>query len=175
MDIPDGVFKLGPDTATLAVRTGRTGAAAKAGHNLLLHVTTWEATLTVAGGTASITLEADGSSLVVIEGTGGMQSLGDDDRASIKQTIDDEVLRCAPIAFRSTAASASASGLAVEGELTIGTTPRPIAFTVMLVDGSIAASATLRQTDFGIKPYSTLFGALKVVDEVEVSIAGSTA
>jgi hypothetical protein len=28
----------------------------------------------------------------------------------------------------------------------------------------------IRQTDYGIKPYSTLFGALRVVDEVEVRI-----
>jgi hypothetical protein len=28
----------------------------------------------------------------------------------------------------------------------------------------------IKQTDWGMKPYSTLFGALKVVDEVEVSL-----
>jgi hypothetical protein len=35
-------------------------------------------------------------------------------------------------------------------------------------DGQIAGGATLKQTDWGIKPYSGLFGALKVADEVEV-------
>ena len=37
------------------------------------------------------------------KGTGGMQALGDDDKANIHQTIDDEVLKRRDIAFRSTA------------------------------------------------------------------------
>ena len=36
------------------------------------------------------------------EGTGGMQALGDDDKANIHQTIDDEVLKRRDIMFRST-------------------------------------------------------------------------
>ena len=75
--------------------TGRTGAAAKAGHNLLLHVTG-------VGGDArgraddrrsSLVLDADATSLRVREGTGGMQALDDDDKANIEQTIDDEILQ----------------------------------------------------------------------------------
>jgi hypothetical protein len=31
----------------------------------------------------------------------------------------------------------------------------------------------VRQSDWGIKPYSALFGALKVRDEVEVSLDGT--
>ena len=73
------------------MRTGRTGAAAKAGHDLLIHVIGWEATLEV-GDDASIVLEVDPTSLRVRDGTGGMQPLGYEDKASIEQTIDDEVL-----------------------------------------------------------------------------------
>ena len=40
-------------------------------------------------------------------------------------------------------------------------------------DGAFSAVAVVKQTDWGMKPYSTLYGALKVVDEVEVSLAGS--
>ena len=36
--------------------------------------------------------------------------------------------------------------------------------------GQLRAVAVVRQTDWGMKPYSTLFGALKVVDEVEVRV-----
>ena len=35
----------GPENATLTVRTKRTGAASKAGHDLLIEVTSWSATL----------------------------------------------------------------------------------------------------------------------------------
>ena len=85
------------------MRTGRTGAAAKAGHDLLIDVTAWQATLEVGEAQTSLVLEADATSLRVREGTGGMQALGDDDKASIEQTIDDEVLKRQGIAFRSTA------------------------------------------------------------------------
>ena len=53
------------------------------------------------GGT-SMELTADATSLRVIEGTGGIQALGDEDVASIHQTIDDEVLKRQDISFRST-------------------------------------------------------------------------
>ena len=104
MSLQTGTYKLGPDDGTLSVRTGRTGAAAKAGHDLLIHVTAWEATLAVGDDPAatSIELDADATSLRVREGTGGMQSLGDDDKANIQQTIDDDVLKRQAITFRST-------------------------------------------------------------------------
>ena len=35
----------GPDNASLRIRTGRTGGAAKAGHDLLIEVESWQATL----------------------------------------------------------------------------------------------------------------------------------
>ena len=97
MPIQAGTHKLGPENGTLTVRTTRTGAAAKAGHNLVIDVTAWQATLEVGEDPAqtSIVLDADATSLRVREGTGGMQALGDDDKASIEQTIDDDVLRAA--------------------------------------------------------------------------------
>ena len=91
----------GPENARLTVRTGRSGAAAKAGHDLLIEVTAWSGTLDPDGDPA-VTLSADPRSLRVLEGTGGMQALDDDDRAGIEQTIDDEVLKGAAIEFRST-------------------------------------------------------------------------
>ena len=52
---------------------------------------------------SSAGVTADPASLQVREGHGGMQALGDDDKANIAKTIDDEVLPGArPIAFRST-------------------------------------------------------------------------
>ena len=35
-------------------------------------------------------------------------------------------------------------------------------------DGRVTGSAIVSQTALGMKPYSTLFGALKVADEVKV-------
>jgi polyisoprenoid-binding protein YceI len=174
MAIPAGTYTLGPENGTLAVRTGRAGAAAKAGHDLLIHVTAWSATLEIGAdpGLTRIALDADTTSLRVREGTGGVQALGDDDRANIEQTIDGEVLERKPIEFRSTAVRAADDHrIDVEGDLTIVGRTAPIAVDVVVAeDGRLRASAVVKQTAWGIKPYSTLFGALKVADEVEVEL-----
>jgi polyisoprenoid-binding protein YceI len=168
-----GTYELGPDDGTLLVRTGRTGAAAKAGHDLVIHVTAWRATFRLGDdpGDTSIELDADAGSLRVREGTGGMQSLGDDDKANIESTIDDEVLKGRAITFRSTAVTGADGTLEVQGELTLADTTRPVGFDLAVGDdGRLHAVAVVKQTDFGMKPYSALFGALKVADDVRVEI-----
>jgi hypothetical protein len=140
----------GPHNATLTVHTKRGGAAARAGHDLTILVERWKAT--VEG--EEIDFEADSSSLRVIEGTGGAFSLGDEEKAAIKQTIDEEILKGAPITYRG-------------GELTLNGVTRPIAYRF---DGS-EGRAEIKQTDFKIKPYSALFGTLKVADVVEVKVS----
>src|SRR4051812_38866796 len=104
-----GLHELGPENGTLTVRTGRSGAAAKAGHDLLIDVTAWSATID-AGERPTVALDADAPSLRVREGTGGIQALADDDKQNIRQTIDDEILRRGAITFRSTAVETSEDG-----------------------------------------------------------------
>lgn len=173
-----GSYSLGPDCATLKVKTGKTGAAAKAGHDLDIRVSTWSAQLELAAdpGASSLSLSADSRSLRVLAGSGGMQSLGDDDRANIEKTIDDEVLKGGPISFRSTAvhAGAGAGMLHVHGELNLLGRSGPVEFALRIDDdGHFAAAATVVQTAFGMKPFSALFGTLKVSDAVEVSVDGT--
>jgi YceI-like domain len=172
MRLQTGTHTLGPENGTLLVRTGRTGAAAKAGHDLLLEVTAWRATLVVGPeGAERVTLEADGASLRVREGTGGMQKLDDDDKASIEQTIDDEVLKRQPIAFRSATLTETDRGVRAHGELTLLGTTRALAVDIAAEDdGALAASAVVTQSEWGLSPYSTLFGALKVADDVRVEL-----
>jgi polyisoprenoid-binding protein YceI len=169
--IEPGTHRFGPSNATLSVQTRRGGAAAKAGHDLLLHVTAWEGTLTIGadGAPAAAELSADATSLRVRSGTGGMKALGEDDKANIHQTIDDEVLERRDIAFR----SSSVQGTRVEGELTLGTTTHPLELELPVDgEGAVSGRATVRQSDWGMKPYSALFGTLKVLDEVEVALEG---
>ncbi|HYH90475.1 MAG TPA: YceI family protein [Solirubrobacteraceae bacterium] len=168
-----GIHRLGPDNATLSVHTKRGGAAAKAGHDLELQVTSWQATLDLDAGSAELT--ADATSLRVRKGSGGMQALGDEDKANIHQTIDDEVLARQNVTFRSTRMERAEDGsrLSIEGDLTLAGTTQPIAFDVAVGDdGTLRASAVVTQTRWGMKPYSALFGALKVLDDVEVVLEG---
>lgn len=176
MPIGHGTYNLGPDNARLVVNTTRTGTAARAGHDLAIEVTSWSARVEFGAKGVSAMLSADGGSLRVIEGHGGMKGLDDDDRANIRQTIDDEVLKSTPIEFRSSDVELSAEGdrLVVHGELEMSGVRHPLSFELSVAaPGRLAGSATIRQTDWGIKPYSALFGALKVADEVEVTIDGA--
>jgi hypothetical protein len=158
----------GPENARLTVRTGRKGAIAKAGHDLLIEVTAWSATLDPDADPA-IVLSADPRSLRVLEGTGGIQELDDDDRSGIDQTIDAEILQGAPIEFRSTRFDGVPGR--VEGELELAGGRAPVGFDLAAGgDGGLTGRATVKQSDWGMKPYTTLFGTLKVADEVEVAV-----
>jgi polyisoprenoid-binding protein YceI len=177
MSIAPGTYNLGPENAELLVHTGRRGGAAKAGHDLVIEVTKWNATFELAEDPAasSVSLTADGGSLRVREGHGGVAKLGDDDKQGITQTIDEEILHGGAIEFRSTAVEpgAEAGQLRVKGELELVGATRPVEFELMLTDaGHLTGEATLTQGNWGMKPYSTLFGALKVADEVKVTVAG---
>jgi polyisoprenoid-binding protein YceI len=99
-----------------------------------------------------------------------MQERGPDDIANIDQTIHDEVLGGREITFRSTTVTIDGDRIRVDGELGIGERSGPIGFELAVGEaGALSASAVVKQSDWGIKPYSALFGALKVTDEVVVS------
>jgi polyisoprenoid-binding protein YceI len=147
-----------------------------AGHNLLIEVGDWSATLELGDEPqdSKIDLSADSSSLKVIEGTGGAMALEDEHKAAIKQTIEEEILNGAPIEFHSTAVKPSADGGSydVTGELELAGKREPVSFELVVgAEGTVSGSAIVKQTRWGIKPYSALFGTLKVVDEVTVEIA----
>jgi hypothetical protein len=172
MPVEPGTHTLGPDSGTITVLTGKGGAAAKAGHDLVIEVTKWRATLEVGEATA-IALTADARSLRVVKGTGGISPLGDEEKAGIAKTIDEEVLKGGAIEFRSSSVDVDAGGnrLDVQGELELLGFSHPLAFALEVGEpGRLTGSARFKQSDWRIKPFSTLFGTLKVADAVEVAI-----
>jgi hypothetical protein len=167
-----GTHVIGPENGTLAVLTGKGGAAAKAGHNLVLRVGRWSATLEVSEEIA-LELTADSRSLRVIKGTGGMMPLGPEEKAAIAQTINEDVLEGGEIAFRSSEVEAEEGGarLRVRGQLGLLGAWRETSFELAIgEDGRLAGNARIKQSDWGIKPYSALFGTLKVADVLDVVI-----
>ncbi|HEX6714649.1 MAG TPA: YceI family protein [Thermoleophilaceae bacterium] len=176
MPIGPGTYEFGPDSATLTVRTKKGGAAAKAGHDLELEVTSWNATLDL-GESSSASLTADSRSFRVVAGTGGAKPLGAEEKRAIPQTIDEEVLKGTAIEFRSSRVQMDRGGHSVdiEGELELFGTRRPVKFTLNAgFDGRLAGSAHVTQTEWGLEPYTALFGTLKVADDVEVEMRAST-
>ena len=173
MDLSDGTHRFGPDNASLQVRTYREGVAAKAGHDLIIAVTRWDATVEVADAW-TITLNADPGSLEVREGLRGVKPLTDKDRAEIRKTIGAKVLGTQPISFRSTHVRREDDRLTVEGELSMAGSTRPLTAQLTVGDGgAVSGTIPLTQSDWGIKPYRGLMGALKVRDEVDVVITPS--
>src|SRR4051794_37252269 len=139
-----------------------------------MEVTRWQATLE-AGESTAMALTADARSLRVVKGTGGISPLGDEEKAGIAQTIDEDVLKGGTIAFRSTRVDADGDRLDVHGELDLLGVTRPIGFALGVADdGRLTGSAQVKQSDWGIKPFSALFGTLKVADVVEVTIDART-
>jgi hypothetical protein len=177
MGIGPGTYRFGPDNgATLTVRTTKGGAAAKAGHDLEMEVTRWNATLQI-GDDAHAALTADSTSFKVLEGTGGVKPLDAEEKRAIPQTIDEEVLKGTPIEFKSSRVEVDRGGntVEVEGELDLFGARHPIAFRLNVgFNGRMAGSAHIKQTEWGLTPYSALFGTLKVDDDVEVEIRADT-
>jgi polyisoprenoid-binding protein YceI len=165
-----GTYELGPAAGRVAIRTGRAGIAARAGHDLLIEVTRWSARAVVAADLAatSVTAELDFGSLAVREGTGGAKPLTARDRADIEKTIS-KILGSGSATFTSTQVIPSAAGGAIEGTVTYRGRTQPVQLQVTTPgSGRCEGSATVAQTAFGITPYTGFFGALKLRDEVIV-------
>jgi polyisoprenoid-binding protein YceI len=170
-----GTFLLGPDSGRVLIKTGRAGLAARAGHDLTIEITRWSARVTVPDGGAAeaqISAELDLGSLAVREGTGGAKPLTDKDRRDIANTVR-KILGQGPAGFTSARiiVTEAASAGAIEGTLTLNSRSAPVRLQVTSAGpGRYRGGATIRQTDFGITPYTGFFGALKLRDEVGVVV-----
>jgi polyisoprenoid-binding protein YceI len=169
MALAAGTHTLGPDAGTLEIHTFRDGVAQKVGHDLIIDVGGWRAEVEVAEiGLHSVTLDVDTRSFTVREGRGGVKPLSDGDKAEVIKNIDEKVLRGEPVSFRSDGVETT-GGLTVRGQLTIVGTTRPTMFELELSDdGRVIGTLPVVQSEWGIKPYRALMGALKVRDELEV-------
>jgi hypothetical protein len=169
--IQPGTHKIGPNNGSLKVKTGKEGAAAKAGHDLVIGFGSWEATVE-GGDSPSISFTADPGSAEVLEGSGGAKPLTDKDKADIKKSITDKVLGTSPITFKSTSVEDNGGQIVVKGDLTIAGKTNSVSIPLSQSGGKLSGSVTLSQKDYGIKQFKALMGALKVSDQVEVLIEG---
>ena len=185
MAIAAGRYRLGPDLGRLLLRTGRDGLAAQAGHDLTIEVARWSGELTVAGQQpAELTVVIDLGSLVVVAGTGGIKPLTDRDRREILTTAG-KVLqtdrypqaRFVATGFEPDPARTGAAHWlgAVTGTVTIRDRSRPLRLEVSGGAGETGgrryrATATVVQSEYGIKPYTAFLGALRVRDAVDVEV-----
>ena len=169
------VMTLGPTTARLRLLTGVEGKAARLGHDLVLALDAWAGEATMAGqAPESLKLTAEVTSLRVESGTGGAKPLSDKDRDSIRKNALKAMHadRHPQVVFTSSSVDPAPDGYAVTGSLSIGGTERTVVLHLAVTDDpgglAIAARVPVKQTEHGVEPYSTMMGALRLRDEVEV-------
>lgn len=165
--------RIGPEWGRLVLRTSRAGIAAGAGHDLTIVVDRWSGVAALAEQplASSIEVTVQVATLRVLEGTGGVKPLSDRDKREIAQTarrlLDTD--RHPEARFVSTKVQESSGGGVIQGALTLRGRERPLELTVTaLGDGHYRAVASVRQSDYGIKPYTAFLGTLKLADEVQV-------
>jgi polyisoprenoid-binding protein YceI len=170
----EGNYDLGPASGRLLVRTARSGLGRRAGHDLTLEVTRWSGRASVdpaEPASSAVSAEIEVDSFEVREGTGGVMALTGSDRDEIAKIIRDKVLYASAhpvITFRSTEVEGTPESFTVEGDLTIMGVTKPVTVRGQVSGDRLTGSATVVQSQWGIKPYSALFGQLRVADPVEI-------
>jgi polyisoprenoid-binding protein YceI len=150
------VYQLLP-SSRLEVRTGKSGVFGFAGHNHVIRARAFTGSVQYRPGDMSasrleITIPAD-----------SLEVLSPSDTAEIRQvteTMRTQVLHVdqyPEIRFTATQAVLTATGLALDGELTLVGQTRPVKVTATVEVGPDTLKAhgsfAVNQTDFGIKPY----------------------
>ncbi len=175
MAIAAGRHQFGTDNGRITLRTFRDGLAAQAGHDLTIEAVRWSGELVVAPDLtpASLIVSVDLGALVVRAGTGGIKPLTDRDKREIAVSAR-KVLsadRYPEATFTATGFEPGAddTGGTIVGTLTLAGRTQPQRLQVSQAgSGQYRATTTIRQTSFGIKPYSAFLGSLKVADAVEL-------
>jgi polyisoprenoid-binding protein YceI len=182
MEFPTGTFTLSNENASLKIRTSREGLGARAGHDLVIHVTHWEAIAESDGAPPDVSAEVDPNSLQIVEGTGGVKPLTDGDRSDIKGDLQKKVLetdRYPRIVFRGRhwqvlSEDATHTVAKLSGDLELHGQRAPLELEVDLkrVNGAIQVKATTAvvQSRWGIKPFTAFLGALKVADPIQIEV-----
>ena len=174
MTAPVGHLRVGPGSGHLIVRTLREGLAAKVGHDLTIDVSNWSGDLVhdpsdPAATTLTVTVDLD--SLSVREGSGGALPLTDRDRTEINATMRRIFGSAASSTAMFVASRVVPSGVggSIDGTLRLNGIERPLRLDLVHGDAHrYRGTTTVKQSAFGIKPYSGMFGTLKVRDDVQV-------
>ncbi len=176
MAIEPGRREFGPGQGRITLLTARDGLAAQAGHDLTIEAARWSGQLAVsdAGSPAELQVRVDLGALVVREGSGGLKPLTDRDKREIAVTARKTLRadRYPEATFTATDFEPGANGGGtIVGTLTLAGRSGSQRLNVSETGpGLYRATTTVRQTDFGIKPYTAFLGSLKVADAVRVDV-----
>jgi len=118
-------------------------------------------------GKRTVELTVDARKMKVLD-----PKMSDSKRAQVQEKmLSPEVLdpeRYPEIKFQSTDVKGSGRQLTVTGDLTLHGQTHPVVVAVTGGDSGYKGKATIKQTDFGMKPVTVGGGTVKVKDEVEI-------
>jgi polyisoprenoid-binding protein YceI len=168
-------MKLDARSARCTVFVYREGLLAAVGHDLKLAVT--EFTVDVDWTKKTVQAQFDARSIKVqcamVDGRERSGEPGEVDRRKIEGNIARDVLqadRYPTISFESTRVQSSTDGYSVEGRLSLHGTEKSIAFVAKVHDQRATVRIGLEQTDFGIRPFSAMMGALRIKPRVDIEL-----
>jgi polyisoprenoid-binding protein YceI len=172
MSINPGTYEFGPQNGQMVVKIYREGMAKKAGHDLIIDVKSWKATATISENPAesNFTATADAGSFSVREGVGGVKPLSEGDKADIKKNITQKILTSPEISFTSTSVQPNGDAATITGDMRIMGKTAPATVKLAQQGGKVKGNMTIAQTNWGIKPFQAMMGALKVKDQVDIEI-----
>jgi polyisoprenoid-binding protein YceI len=155
------------------------------GHRLTIVMRRWQATVGWSGGEpATAQLSVDVDSLEVLRGEGGispLKELSGPEKTLIRSNAlrQLDAGRFPGISFTADSIEKSPDGYRLAGTLQIRGRTRAQAIDLRTDDSGemwrLSSRARVRQSDFGVKPYSLLMGSLKVADDVTVSFSAQRA
>lgn len=160
----------------LLLHTGVTGRAARMGHRLTIAMTRWRARVSWAGAeptAAEFVVETD--SFEVLRGAGGVKGLSAPEKALVRSNAlkSLDANRFPEIRFVAHAIAENDGGYRLDGTLHIRGQSRKHVVDLRTEDlgdaWRMSTQSTVRQSDFGIKPFSLLMGSLQVADDVSMS------
>lgn len=172
MSIDPGTYEFGPQNGKLVVKVFREGMAKKAGHDLIIDVNSWKATATIAENPAesSFSATADVGSMTVREGVGGVKPLSEGDKNDIKKNITQKILTSPEVSFTSTAVQPNGDAATVTGDMRIMGKTAPASVKLAKEGSKVKGNFSVVQSNWGIKPFQAMMGALKVKDQVEIEL-----
>jgi polyisoprenoid-binding protein YceI len=170
------VWTLDASHGELLIGTGVTGRAARMGHRLTIAMRRWQATVNWVGSEPDAAeLTVDVESFEVLRGEGGVKALSGPEKGLVRSNAlrSLEAARYPKIRFTAETIEETPEGYRLTGPLQIHGMTRQREIDLRTEDlgdsWRMSSYASVRQSDFGVKPYSLLMGSMKVTDEVAVS------
>ncbi|MDA8431407.1 MAG: YceI family protein [Nitrospiraceae bacterium] len=161
-------------TARCRIFTYKEGLLSPFAHDLLIDVGSFAIEL---AGESMINARFDTGSLrvccAIVGGQERSDLLSDSDRKDIEKTIREGVLQTGTyreIAFRSRSVAKEDSTYLVRGDLSLHGAEKEITFSVRLEGSDRVAEARLHLPDYGIKPFSALFGAVRIKPDILIRV-----